>query len=138
MPEDFGIVTLNGDVVTDIIEKPTEPVSHLANAGIYIFTPEIFDAIKKTPMSRRGEYEITDSLKYLIENGFSIPDDFAILSWDGLPESNYFIQSLSTMVIPHEKMLQNGLKWIDGKSFTKRKIILDIEIREGETFPTIC
>ena len=68
-PENFGIVTLDGTTVTEIIEKPTNPVSDLANAGIYVFTPEIFEAIKRTGLSRRGEYEITDSLKFLIAEG---------------------------------------------------------------------
>jgi UDP-N-acetylglucosamine diphosphorylase / glucose-1-phosphate thymidylyltransferase / UDP-N-acetylgalactosamine diphosphorylase / glucosamine-1-phosphate N-acetyltransferase / galactosamine-1-phosphate N-acetyltransferase len=66
-PENFGIVTLKGTKVTEIVEKPQQPVSRLANAGIYLFTPEIFDAIKRTPLSKRGEYEITDSLGFLIE-----------------------------------------------------------------------
>ncbi|MDD5729161.1 MAG: LacI family DNA-binding transcriptional regulator, partial [Victivallales bacterium] len=45
------------------------------------------------------------AMEQLVRQGFSVPDDFAILSWDGLPESNYFVKSLSTCVIPHEKML---------------------------------
>ncbi|MDD5598843.1 MAG: LacI family DNA-binding transcriptional regulator [Victivallaceae bacterium] len=73
----------------------------------------------------------------LIRDGFSIPDDFAILSWDGLPESNYFIKPLSTCVIPHEKMLDIAIKWIDGFPFRSRKIILDVEIRRGETLPKV-
>ena len=38
----------------------------MANAGLYLFTPEIFDAIAKTEKSPRGEYEITDSLQILM------------------------------------------------------------------------
>ena len=68
-PERFGIVTLDGTRVTDIVEKPADPVSNLANAGIYMFTPEIFEAIERTALSRRGEYEITDSLRPMITRG---------------------------------------------------------------------
>jgi len=68
-PENFGIIVLQGERVVDIVEKPFRPLSNLANAGIYIFTPEIFDAIKETPLSTRGEYEITDSLKILTGEG---------------------------------------------------------------------
>ncbi|MFW9923189.1 MAG: sugar phosphate nucleotidyltransferase, partial [Candidatus Thorarchaeota archaeon] len=32
------------------------------NAGIYWFPKEIFDVIRETPISERGEYEITDSI----------------------------------------------------------------------------
>jgi bifunctional UDP-N-acetylglucosamine pyrophosphorylase/glucosamine-1-phosphate N-acetyltransferase len=38
----------------------------VANAGLYLFTPEVFDAIARTEKSPRGEYEITDSLKILM------------------------------------------------------------------------
>jgi bifunctional UDP-N-acetylglucosamine pyrophosphorylase/glucosamine-1-phosphate N-acetyltransferase len=41
----------------------------MANAGIYLFTPDIFTAISQTPKSPRGEYEITDSLQLLIDQG---------------------------------------------------------------------
>ena len=68
-PEDFGIITLQGNLVVGIEEKPREPKSRLANAGIYIFTPKIFDAIRRTPISRREEYEITDSLRLLMQEG---------------------------------------------------------------------
>lgn len=67
-PEHFGIVTMQENCITDIVEKPREPISHLANAGIYVFTTEIFHAIENTPLSRRGEYEITDSLKILLQD----------------------------------------------------------------------
>jgi bifunctional UDP-N-acetylglucosamine pyrophosphorylase/glucosamine-1-phosphate N-acetyltransferase len=44
----------------------------MANAGLYLFTPDIFDAIAQTSKSPRGEYEITDSLQLLIDNGHHI------------------------------------------------------------------
>ena len=70
-PSQFGIVGVEGSLVTEIVEKPepgTEP-SNLANAGIYVFPPEIFDSIRDTKLSSRNEYEITDSLGALIELG---------------------------------------------------------------------
>ncbi len=67
-PENFGIIMLDGQKVVKIAEKPRHPISNLANAGIYILTPEIFQAIEDTPLSKRGEYEITDSLGILMQN----------------------------------------------------------------------
>ncbi|HID71662.1 MAG TPA: glucose-1-phosphate thymidylyltransferase [Thermoplasmata archaeon] len=67
-PSNFGIVALDKEgKVKDIIEKPKHPVSSLINAGVYIFTSTIFEAIKKTKISPRGEYEITESLRHLME-----------------------------------------------------------------------
>jgi UDP-N-acetylglucosamine diphosphorylase/glucosamine-1-phosphate N-acetyltransferase len=73
-PSRLGVVKLEGDRVIDIVEKPapgTEP-SNLANAGIYIFSPEIFHWIGETGLSRRNEYEVTDSLKALIDFGSNV------------------------------------------------------------------
>lgn len=39
------------------------------NAGIYRFSKKIFDAIKKTQLSRRNEFEITESISYLVKEG---------------------------------------------------------------------
>ena len=55
--------------VVHIYEKIDKPPSNMANAGLYLFTPDIFDAIARTPKSPRGEYEITGSLQLMIEGG---------------------------------------------------------------------
>ncbi len=65
-PAGLGIVELAGDKVVGIYEKSQRPPSHMANAGLYLFTKDVFDAIAKTEKSPRGEYEITDSLKILM------------------------------------------------------------------------
>ena len=61
-PSSFGVVELEEERITNIIEKPEpgEAPSNLINAGIYLFDEKIFDAIDKTEKSQRGEYEITD------------------------------------------------------------------------------
>lgn len=62
-PSDYGVVSLEGDYVVDITEKPTGPVrSELINAGTYGFEPSIFDAIRKTP-TEAGELAITTTLE---------------------------------------------------------------------------
>lgn len=70
-PSSFGVVELEGDRITNIVEKPKkeEAPSNLINTGIYIFNEDIFDKIDKTEVSPRGEYEITDSLYMQIEDG---------------------------------------------------------------------
>ena len=65
----FGVIDVKEGKIVRICEKTQNPPSHLANAGLYLFTPEIFEFIKKTSKSKRGEYEITDSLQLMIDNG---------------------------------------------------------------------
>jgi UDP-N-acetylglucosamine diphosphorylase/glucosamine-1-phosphate N-acetyltransferase len=69
-PEDYGIVELKDDgVVKRIIEKPRreEAPTNLANAGLYVFSPEIFEKVKRISASSRGEWEITDAIELLIK-----------------------------------------------------------------------
>jgi NDP-sugar pyrophosphorylase family protein len=56
--------------ITDFIEKPpkTAPFTNLNNAGCYIFPPMIFDLLKKTPLSPRGEIELTAPIIDRIHN----------------------------------------------------------------------
>lgn len=44
-PSECGIVEVNNGVVVGYVEKPTDPSSDLANAGIYAFHPSVLDEI---------------------------------------------------------------------------------------------
>jgi bifunctional UDP-N-acetylglucosamine pyrophosphorylase/glucosamine-1-phosphate N-acetyltransferase len=68
-PEEYGILYVKGKWVEKIVEKPKSSASDIANAGIYVFSPDIFDAIENTIPSLRGEYEITDSIQHMIDSG---------------------------------------------------------------------
>jgi len=65
----LGLVELREGKVVHIYEKVENPPSDTANAGLYLFTPDIFDTISQTSKSPRGEYEITDSLQLMIDQG---------------------------------------------------------------------
>ena len=75
----YGIVSIDGVepppgepvTVTDIVEKPplrTAPTT-LAVAARYVFSPAIFDALKRTLPGKRGEIQLTDAIKLLIRMG---------------------------------------------------------------------
>jgi UTP--glucose-1-phosphate uridylyltransferase len=56
--------------VEDLEEKPgpERAFSDLALIGRYVFTPAIFEAIKRTEPDAKGEIQITDAIKLLLEN----------------------------------------------------------------------
>jgi NDP-sugar pyrophosphorylase family protein len=58
-------------VVSKMVEKPARGTSttHWNSAGLYSFSPEIFDEIARAPKSERGEYEITTAIEQLMERG---------------------------------------------------------------------
>ena len=66
-PEKFGIFRLNGDRIIELVEKPREYISNLANAALYVLDRDIFEEIHKLKPSDRGEYELTEAITALAE-----------------------------------------------------------------------
>lgn len=72
----YGIVKVKRPIsdrvyeLADMVEKPgpEKAFSDLAILGRYVFTPQIFEAIKKTPLDRRGEIQITDAIRGLMDS----------------------------------------------------------------------
>jgi UDP-N-acetylglucosamine diphosphorylase/glucosamine-1-phosphate N-acetyltransferase len=100
-PHDLGMVELAEGRVVSIYEKTQKPPTLMANAGMYLFTPEIFDAIARTEKSPRGEYEITDSLQLLMETelGLHYQELKSWLNvsypWDLLPANEAIMAGMS-------------------------------------------
>jgi UDP-N-acetylglucosamine diphosphorylase/glucosamine-1-phosphate N-acetyltransferase len=71
-PEGLGTVEVESGFITRIHEKVKNPPSNLANAALYLFTRDIFKAIARTPLSQRDEYELTDSIQWLVDNNIKV------------------------------------------------------------------
>ncbi len=99
-PRGLGMVELKKDRVVRIYEKTENPPTSMANAGLYLFTPDIHEAIARTEKSPRGEYELTDSLQLLMEVGREIAcqeiKDWTDLSfpWDLLSANESLLAGL--------------------------------------------
>jgi len=72
----YGVIqpaAMEGDVlrVVNLVEKPApeRAPSNLAIAGRYIFSPLIFDMIKRVAPDKRGEIQLTDAIQFLCEEG---------------------------------------------------------------------
>ena len=73
-PARFGVVVMEGDEVTGLVEKPSEFVSDLAIVGIYAFSSgnQLMDATRRLIESgrkTRGEYQVTDAMQIMLEEG---------------------------------------------------------------------
>lgn len=71
-PERFGVPELKDGRIIGIEEKPPKPKSDFAVTGIYIYDPNIFEAVNAISPSARGELEISDAHQYLLEKGFKV------------------------------------------------------------------
>jgi dTDP-glucose pyrophosphorylase len=69
-PRRYGVVLAKGNGMMErIVEKPQRFVGNMINTGLYKFTPDIFAALKKIKKSPRGEYELTDAISLLAQQG---------------------------------------------------------------------
>jgi glucose-1-phosphate thymidylyltransferase len=78
-PGRYGVAELKGNQVIDIEEKPANPKSDCAVAGIYVYPTDVYTVIRTLKPSRRGELEITDVNKHYLKEGrlgFSFIDGY--------------------------------------------------------------
>lgn len=60
--------------VVEVVEKPKpeEAPSNLAIAGRYVFSPLIFDCIRRVQPDKRGEIQLTDAIQHLCREGLRV------------------------------------------------------------------
>jgi glucose-1-phosphate thymidylyltransferase len=71
-PRRFGVANVEGDRIVKLVEKPQNPESNLAMAGMYFFGPQLWSVLPDLQPSARGEYEITDAIQMLIDRGETV------------------------------------------------------------------
>ncbi len=91
-PSRMGIIVVENDRITDMIEKPAVPVSNLATIGMYYFKDHagLFSAIDRVlaaPPRLQGEYFLADAIKLMIEDG-KLLRPYIATAWEdtGTPE----------------------------------------------------
>lgn len=140
-PERFGVPKIENNRITEVIEKPVNPPSQYAVAGIYVYDKNIHHIIDNLAPSPRGEYEISDAHTELIKQGFQV--GYAeITGWwkdtgkpQDLLEGNQLLlsQMISSNIeeadidqdvtIEGIVMIEKGAK-IRGKSFIRGPVII--------------
>jgi glucose-1-phosphate thymidylyltransferase len=65
----LGVAAMDGDRVTQIVEKPLAPPSHFAVTGVYFYDAQVWDVLPTLEPSGRGELEITDVNNWYVERG---------------------------------------------------------------------
>lgn len=70
----MGIVALDGDRITRIVEKPTleKAPSNIGSVPLYVFTRRLLTYLAEIKPSTRGEYELQDAIQHLIDQGGAI------------------------------------------------------------------
>jgi glucose-1-phosphate thymidylyltransferase len=79
-PQNYGVAELRDGRVARLVEKPKQPDTNLALVGVYMFTPQVFDAARSIEPSGRGELEITDAIQTLVDRGLRV-DPHIVHGW---------------------------------------------------------
>lgn len=101
-PSLYGVYEVDDqNRVLNLVEKPKQFIGNLTNVGCYIFDRSIFDFIKQTPLSERGEIEITTSIlmfskvkKFYVHKlkGFWLSNGYP---WELLQTQEFFMNKLT-------------------------------------------
>jgi glucose-1-phosphate thymidylyltransferase len=68
-PGRYGVAEMRGERIVGIEEKPKQPKSDYAVAGIYVYPPSVFEVVRTLRPSARGELEITDVNRHYLDQG---------------------------------------------------------------------
>ena len=95
-------VTIEGDRITGLVEKPTEVTDALLGCGTYVFHPDIHRDAHETPRSTRtGRLELTDIIDHAARRGalvrpFELTGHYLnVNTVEDLNAANYLARSLA-------------------------------------------
>ncbi len=128
----YGVIVTNEDgTMSRIVEKPTEPVSRLANIGLYYIRDHklLFEGVRHTLAADpgpSGEFYLTDAFQYMVDNGSRIATAPVDGWWDaGKPE---------TLIETNEHLLLAGRGGIDDTATVEgAEIVQPVRIEAGVT-----
>jgi glucose-1-phosphate thymidylyltransferase len=105
----YGVVETNNGLVKNIQEKPqNEDNGNIVNAGVYRFSTKIFDFLRSMEISERGEYEITDAIKKMISNEYTVRSINSKAMWmDALYP--WDLLKLNSATLKHQTLEVSGI-----------------------------
>ena len=127
----FGVIVTDAKgYMTRIVEKPSTPVSKLANIGLYYIRDwrTLFDGIAhvmRQPPGKGGEFYLTDAFQYMVDRGkriFTAP----VSGW-------YDCGKVDTLLETNAHLLANGRARVPAVSFPRTTIHRPVYIEDGVT-----
>ncbi|TAK33907.1 MAG: glucose-1-phosphate thymidylyltransferase [Chloroflexota bacterium] len=123
-PQDFGVAEMDGGKVVRLVEKPREPKSDLAVIGIYMFDHHVFEAVDSIKPSARGELEITETIQYLIDNGYRVGAHLLTGWWIDTGKMEDILEA-------NRLILETLEQRVDGRVDAESRLIGKVVIEQG-------
>lgn len=144
-PERFGVAIFDKEKVSKVVEKPKMFVSNWAVTGVYVFGPAIFKAIARIVPSQRGEFEITDAIQWLVDNGKDVVPVKTDKAWldtgsiENLLKANrYLLDTVTPEVLIGKDCVITNCKFIPPITIGARCSIVDSTIGPYVTIGNEC
>jgi glucose-1-phosphate thymidylyltransferase len=123
----FGVIVTGADgAMEQIIEKPKQPISKLANIGLYYLADHrlLFDGIDQVLADEPnlGEYFLTDALQYMVDRGSRI----RVLEVEGW----YDCGKPETLLATNRHLLESG-RALRPQNLGDSEIIEPVRIEDG-------
>ncbi|MDI9608922.1 MAG: sugar phosphate nucleotidyltransferase [Candidatus Verstraetearchaeota archaeon] len=126
---EYGAVESSGGRLVRIMEKTCLPEPGLVNAGIYVLPGRLLKYLESTPLSERGEYELTTTINIAAEDGMA----FSVFE---LKDGSWVDVGRPLNVLEANRLLLDELvrgKSIDGTVEEGVQIRGDVVIERGAT-----
>ncbi|HEX2453020.1 MAG TPA: glucose-1-phosphate thymidylyltransferase [Vicinamibacterales bacterium] len=121
-PQMFGVAELSEGRVVRLVEKPREPKSDLALVGVYMFSPEVFHAVKRITPSFRNELEITDAIQDLIDRGLDVRPHIVDGWWKDTGKLEDMLEANRLILETIERRIDGS---VDAESRVEGKVIVE-------------
>ena len=125
----FGVIVTDSDGnMKRIVEKPRDPISKLANIGLYYIRDYklLFDGIDDACGGPRGagrEYYLTDAFQYMIDHGAKIRVE-PVEGW-------YDAGQVDTILETNRHLLENGGRALNPQGGTNVRVHKPVRVAEG-------
>jgi len=121
-PQMFGVAELQDGRVVRLVEKPKEPKSDLALVGVYMFSPAVFDSVKRIKPSFRNELEITDAIQDLIDRGLDVRPHLVEGWWKDTGKLEDMLEANRLILDTIERRIDGR---VDAESRIEGKVIIE-------------
>lgn len=138
----YGVIVTNDDgTMARIVEKPSEPISKLANIGLYYIRDHalLYEGVRHTlasPPGPSGEFYLTDAFQYMVDHGSRILTAPVKGWWDaGKPE---------TLLETNAHLLDSGRGGVDPDAVLEDAEVVEpvrieagVHVRGGRVGPNV-
>jgi glucose-1-phosphate thymidylyltransferase len=121
-PQMFGVAELEDGRVVRLVEKPKEPKSDLALVGVYMFSPAVFESVKRIQPSARNELEITDAIQDLIDRGLDVRPHLVDGWWKDTGKLEDMLEANRLILDTLERRISGS---VDAESRIEGKVVIE-------------